>query len=299
MINNYIIQERLVKLAASFIPFKTRRRRFRQIFQDKINYKKYLHAQNYLKKYNSNEKYPAICTDINPKKLPIWVLWLQGENEAPPLVKQCIKNIKKYNSGREVRVLTNDNIFQYIGLPDFIIDKKRKGIISNTHFSDIIRVCLLEKYGGTWIDATVLLTGEIPEVILMQDFFAFSIPVSSMSYHFHLFSSWFLHVKPEHVFIKNIKNSLFKYWEKEDALVDYFTLHLMAFNIIQGDQLFIDIWENTLNISNEAPHALQKRLNDKFDPVVFEEIKKQSTIHKLTYKINNRKQGSFFDEFCR
>ena len=38
------------------------------------------------------------------------------------------------------------------------MDKYKKGIFTRTHFSDILRLELLTKYGGTWIDASVLIT---------------------------------------------------------------------------------------------------------------------------------------------
>lgn len=37
-----------------------------------------------------------------------------------------------------------------------------KGNISNTQFSDILRINLLARYGGYWIDATCLLTQSTP-----------------------------------------------------------------------------------------------------------------------------------------
>jgi hypothetical protein len=38
------------------------------------------------------------------------------------------------------------------------LEKYQKKIIDNTHFSDLLRLELLIKYGGTWIDASVLVT---------------------------------------------------------------------------------------------------------------------------------------------
>ena len=38
------------------------------------------------------------------------------------------------------------------------MEKHKNNIIDNTHFSDLLRLELLIKYGGTWIDASVLIT---------------------------------------------------------------------------------------------------------------------------------------------
>lgn len=46
-----------------------------------------------------------------------------------------------------------------------------KNIISNTHMSDIIRNDILIKNGGLWIDSTVLLTDNIPDLSLNLIFY--------------------------------------------------------------------------------------------------------------------------------
>ncbi len=42
-----------------------------------------------------------------------------------------------------------------MNIPNSIVSKWKSNVISDTHFSDIIRTELLIKYGGTWIDSTV------------------------------------------------------------------------------------------------------------------------------------------------
>lgn len=297
--NEYAIQERLIKLISFFIPLKVERRKFRKFLLGKINYKRNRQVQKYLEQYSPDKKEGAPCADADLRDLPVWLLWFQGEDEAPAIVKRCIESVKRHVSPRTVNILTKDNMGQYLQLPEYIVEKKNNGIISNTHFSDIVRICLLEKYGGTWIDATVLLTDEIPDQILRSDFFAFSVPDASPNHQFHLFSSWFLHAKPDHVFMKAIKEALFGYWKNESSLINYFTLHLIAFNVIKNDDFLARLWRGVPQISNESPHLLQTVLTEKFDESVFDRVKEKSSIHKLTYKIKNQKPGSFFDELIR
>lgn len=45
-----------------------------------------------------------------------------------------------------------------------------KGIITNTHFSDLLRIELLINHGGLWLDATTYLTGTLPNYISENDF---------------------------------------------------------------------------------------------------------------------------------
>jgi len=46
-----------------------------------------------------------------------------------------------------------------VELPGYIVEKWEKGRIPAAMFSDLLRVELLIKYGGTWIDSTVFCTG--------------------------------------------------------------------------------------------------------------------------------------------
>ena len=288
---------RLIKITSVLIPFKKPRRYFRQYLNTafKIDYKKNLRVQNHLKQYTNTSIEIPISRDIPPKELPIWQLWLQGSDQAPPIVKKCFKSVEKYSSGRDIVILNENTLLEYIDLPDFIIEKKNAGIISNTHFSDIIRICLLERYGGTWIDATVLLTDNLQDRILNSDFFAFHVPEDHPNYDFHIFSSWFIHAQPNQRFIKDIKQTLFNYWENEQQLVDYFCFHFIAYNIIHSSREYLNEWQSKKLLSNKEPHLFQDTLDKNFDTDTFMKIKEESSVHKLTYKYRTLRKGSFLD----
>ena len=93
--------------------------------------------------------------------------WDQGMDTAPPLVKRCIETHRKY-LGEKYILLDNSTISDWVDIPIEI--KQKRSQMSTTHFSDILRLLLLEKYGGTWIDATVYLTGK-PELLPDLNFF--------------------------------------------------------------------------------------------------------------------------------
>ncbi len=287
---------RLIKIVSVWIPFQKPRRTFRQYLNTifNIDYRKNLQVQNYLKKYTVISAESPCLESISSNDLPIWQLWLQGPEQAPHIVKKCFKSVEVYSSGRDIIILDEHTLLQHLDLPDFILEKKKAGIISNTHFSDIVRICLLEQYGGTWIDATVLLTDEIPEKILNADFFAFYVPEDHPNYDFHSFSSWFIHVQPHHPLIRDIKQTLFNYWKNEDKLIDYFCFHFMAYNIIHSSDNYLKKWQSQEFFSNKEPHLLQEALDEDFDTNAFNNIIKSSNIHKITYKYRSIRKGSFF-----
>lgn len=281
----------------SFIIFPERRyNNFKNYIKSKLNLIVLKRTYWYLGKYYKN-----IVIDnnfdyqeVDARKLPIWQLWLQGKDSAPIIVQKCLSSVRKYTEGREVIVLTADNWQDYIELPELIMDKFEQGIITYTHFSDILRVCLLEKYGGTWIDATVLMTDVIPVEIGSSSFFAFEVPQESYYTDFHLTSSWFIHAKPNHLLLKALKQALFNYWQSEQELIDYFLLHLLLKGIVDHNPELHRLWSNTPHISNKEPHALQFCLLETFDQVKFNEITSHCAIHKLTYKIDSADQNNTF-----
>ncbi|WP_222864769.1 capsular polysaccharide synthesis protein, partial [Serratia marcescens] len=100
----------------------------------------------------------------------VWVCWFQGIEQAPALVKRCIDSIEKNVGDAKVVVLNDDNIKDFITLPDYIIEKYQKGMITKAHYSDIVRCSLLSKYGGIWMDATVYLTKTVPQHLFHYGF---------------------------------------------------------------------------------------------------------------------------------
>lgn len=233
----------------------------------------------------------------------IWQYWAQGVDSAPELVKKCYKTIDEHCATRKIIRLDDSNIENYIEIPDFIKEKLEKGIISKAHFSDYLRTCLLVKYGGTWIDSTVFLTGKIDNEIVKSDFFVFK----SLSYYECKFvpslnllkllyknqdeavptlclSNWFIHSKPDNYLLKSIKYFLEEYWEKKDYEFDYFFYHyFFTFAIMSNDDCK-KIYNDMPNYANRNPHLLQKALFQPYEDTFFGEIKSLSNIHKLTHK---------------
>ena len=52
------------------------------------------------------------------------------------------------------------------------MEKFSRGYISRTHLSDMIRLNLLYLYGGAWLDATVLVSNDIPEEYFREELFS-------------------------------------------------------------------------------------------------------------------------------
>lgn len=53
----------------------------------------------------------------------IWICWFQGLEHAPALVKQCVESVKCHTPDANIIVLTDENIPQYLNLPEHITTK--------------------------------------------------------------------------------------------------------------------------------------------------------------------------------
>lgn len=211
---------------------------------------------------------------------PIWVYWKQGLENAPDLVKACVSSIQKHTN-REVIILTEENSVNYVMLPEYILDKMKRGTMSTAHFSDLLRFSLLEHFGGTWIDATVLLSGELPQYITESDFFAYRDsygPIDNPA----LISIWLMHSKKHNSIVYKARNVMFEYWKKEKYVRDYLIIYIVLTLLIeQNDD------ENMIfpYASSEYSYLMLKELGNEFCEQKYKHITELSNVHKLSYKL--------------
>ncbi len=218
----------------------------------------------------------------------IWICWLQGMENAPYVVKICYNSLKQNLKDKEIIVLTKDNIEQYISFPDYILEKWKKGIITNTHFTDLLRLELLIKYGGLWVDATVLCTNNnIPYYFFESDLFFFQNLKPGLDGHSTVISSWIISAKTNNKVLLATRHLCYEYWKKNNYLIDYFLLHYFMTMVLEK---YKEEWKKVIPFSNSTPHILLLRLFDKFDENIWNAAKEQTPFHKLTYKFEKEKE---------
>ena len=78
-----------------------------------------------------------------PKPLPrkIWILWLQGFENAPPLVKLCVKSWQRLNPDWSINLLTEDSLHHLFddAFSDFLNQEDANG---NTPVAGAIETAL-------------------------------------------------------------------------------------------------------------------------------------------------------------
>jgi len=257
-----------------------------------LYYKKF--KKRYLEKCTKDRSWEHDLKVMN--KDIVWVMWLQGIDNAPEIVKKCIDSQKKYMPDKKFIFLDEKNIFDYVELPDYILEKKRAGIIGNAHFSDLVRNEILIKYGGYWIDSTVLMTDgntirkidELP--LFMYSFYYFGFNPEIME-----LNNWFIHSCTNNNIICLLQKMLFEYWKDYSYAANYFIYHI--FETI-ANEYYEDEYKNMPIISQAQAHVLATYIYDDFDKDKFELLKMTTGIHKLSTRFESDrllKKGNYYD----
>ncbi|HAB93526.1 MAG TPA: capsular biosynthesis protein [Lachnospiraceae bacterium] len=217
----------------------------------------------------------------------IWILWLDGMERAPKVVQKCCRSVRDSFPDRPIHILTEDNYRDYARFPGFIQEKIDSGAISKTHLSDLLRLELLIKYGGTWLDATVFCSsGEVPDYMMDSDLFLFQDLKPGLDGHCQRISSWMITACTNHPILRLTRALLYEYWLMHDEMVDYFLFHDFFELAIEA---YPEEWSKVVPCSNAAPHILLLRLFEPYREEVWEAVKEMTPFHKLSYKFDAEK----------
>ena len=195
---------------------------------------------------------------------PIWMMWYQGIETAPPIVKACIQSVIANRAKHPVYIISKYNLDKYIKLPSYLLEKFNKGIFSITHLSDIVRFGLLFKYGGYWIDATYFVT--TPLTKLNTNFFSLRLKRCWLKGHPFINCQWsgnFLAVSKGSFIASYGYMAFLYYWKKYNSLIDCFIIDYIIFVAYSTVQEFKDIINNVPIIDCNI-FSLNTKLNSEY-----------------------------------
>lgn len=269
----------------------------KELINLELRCKKYNYLKKKYKKIITSELIGEHKSDISDKykNEKVWVCWFQGIDSAPTLVKKCVNSMKKCFDEKNITIITFDNMYEYVEFPEWIVNKWKKGIITNTHLSDLLRLELLIRYGGLWLDATVLLTGEIPKYIYNQDLFLFR---SRCQNDITIkYNSWFIYSKSiNNAALIKLRDCLYEYWKKENKLKDYFLWHLFATLIFEEHN---EISSKIYDIDDGDPHKLNNNIFEEYNEEYWKELTRLTPIHKLSNKWDLSKKDDDIDSYYK
>lgn len=281
-IRNALIRGAFTKFKLHIVPNYEMRK---VLWQEKVAKKlrKYISDdKEYVREIKYND---SVCVNN-----PIWIYWNSGMESAPLIVQSCYKSIVKH-AGQEVIVLTDENIDKYVKLPVWMSKKVKKGNLTLAHYTDVIRLALLYRYGGTWIDATVYLSSPLQAEIMDSDFFALRNSFCLLD-NPALYAVWFLHAKPNNAIVKKTLNASLAYWSYENHVREYLITNLLLTMIIH----ITDFDSEILYYNTDYSEYLVKIIGDEYSATKAMWIKSLTNIHKLSYKLdsNVNRNNSFY-----
>mgnify|MGYP002828739882 CR=1 FL=1 len=184
----------------------------------------------------------------------IWLLWHQGEDQAPPLIQACLHSWRQKNPTWQVRVLDQASLDALIDTGQY----PRKRALH--HISDLVRLDLLKAYGGVWADATTLCMQPLDQWIddtMAADFFAFARPQPLRS-----IASWFLAANPKSELLAHFQNAAHAYLNSRRPPQSYFFFHHTFDWLLETYPSLQKRWAQSPRISARGPHVLQRLLDD-------------------------------------
>lgn len=230
-------------------------------------------------------------TEHTGEEKHIWVMWWQGEDSMPPIVKKCWKSILDAANGVCVTLITRENYKEYIDISDEFVDRVESGKVCFANLSDLIRVVLIDSYGGLWIDATVLCQTKIAESFWDQDFYTLSSPGL-----FNVFisrgdwSPFLLYAQKGCTLFHALRICLETYYSKFDTPVDYLLIDYFMRVLIDNNPAYREALNSVPKCWDY--YAINQMLNSTYNSESFQEAFKKCEFHKLTYKnidYNNKK----------
>jgi hypothetical protein len=87
-----------------------------------------------------------------PKKI-IWTYW--NEETIPPIVEKILKHRASVLTSWKQIILSDKTYTEYVDLPSDILNT-----LKPQHKADWLRLELLKKYGGCWMDASIIVNSE-------------------------------------------------------------------------------------------------------------------------------------------
>lgn len=242
----------------------------------------YMYNDVYHMMADFTNSFPDNSTGLNEpvygEKKYAWSCWWQGMDEAPDLIKACINSLKRYLPDEvELIIITRDNYRDYVDFPQWLIDKVEDGRITLTTFSDVIRASLLYKYGGIWMDSTILLTETIPVDFWNYDIFT----IRELRYCLP-----FIGGKPGQKFYWFLMEGFFYYYRNYES-TKYYLLVTYLLDIAMNEypdirEKYNKLPEKSWGISNVKNYeSLSYHMNEKYTPEVYDGYMEGIYIHKL------------------
>lgn len=182
-------------------------------------------------KNSKNEGFKNKNNNNIPKK--IWVFW-DNKNNIPSIVQKCYEIITKQCPDYDFIQLNMENYGEYVNDENIlkILKDEKLGIALK---SDVLRTYLMIKYGGFWMDSSIILLQSLDWIYKLNEKDEYDIFMFKANYHSSrddkpVLESWFIASKPNVDFNKFVLEKLVDILLKPDLNLE------TELNILKADK---------------------------------------------------------------
>lgn len=199
---------------------------------------------------------PVQCEDSFDGKIPVWVVVWQELKNAPELVGRCIKSLQQHLPKEKtvIRMITLENCMKYVSFSPEIIEKYNRGLISDTHLSEVTKMELLYRYGGMCMETDYWVTQDISSSDVKSN-------------------------PSKHRFFQFMTEAVWYYWATNDELIDDHLINYLMEIAEEIPTLIMNLQTEEILLGVEKFSC--KEMNSKCSREQYNQIKHQAKFYKL------------------
>jgi Capsular polysaccharide synthesis protein len=145
-----------------------------------------------------SKKKPIMYMEASRIPKHIWTFW--DQDPIPEFIKKCIQTWRDENPGYEITVVSLNTLKDYVGEEETEAILNWKFNNRAQKLSDLVRLSILSKYGGLWLDASIVAYSSFDWVIDDgAECIMFTIP--GLESEELILESWFIACTKENEFV--------------------------------------------------------------------------------------------------
>lgn len=145
----------------------------------------------------------------------LWTYWHSLE-QMPEFVQKCISSWYLHCPDYKINVVTSKTLAKYVGFQEAYKIKHWKFMDSAQRMSDLVRLALLNKYGGIWMDASCVIYESLDWVHEFEtDVVMYTIPEVGTP------ESWFIACTRENEYMQKVNKEFREEIPKFNSIDDY------------------------------------------------------------------------------
>ena len=169
----------------------------------------------------------------------IYFFWYQVLDNAPKVVHICLASWRMHNPDWNIVILDKTNYQEWT-------DLRYDGSITLTLFSDYLRLSLLAKHGGLWVDATCYCNVPLNEWLPEQCFLFENFNIQ------YIISTWFIYSEPGHPLITTWLTCA-NNRDMDSLQKNYFIFHEVFDTLCAENENFRNAWKIIPKINQNDP----------------------------------------------